>query len=94
MRTHPCLSSVCICVRVSAIVRWRWSSLADDRKISEEDYATIDKRVAAIVRENQPFQRIVMRKEDALEMFKVRPARLRVAAHDSDASSCVCCSVV
>merc|ERR1711936_459982 len=52
-----------------------WS---EDYKVSEEDYKVIDDLVGKIVKEKQPFERLVMKKKDLLEMFKYNEFKLRI----------------
>jgi threonyl-tRNA synthetase len=43
------------------------------RSVSTEDFAAIEQIVNKIIAEKQPFERLVLLKEDALELFKVYP---------------------
>lgn len=41
------------------------------RQVSPHDYDKLDTLMKQFVKEKQPFERLVMKKEDLLEMFKV-----------------------
>ena len=41
------------------------------RQVSPHDYDKLDTLMKQYVKEKQPFERLVMKKEDLLEMFKV-----------------------
>jgi len=47
-----------------------------DKRISESDYATIEKSVTDLKKEDVPFQRIVISREDALELFADNPFKV------------------
>lgn len=42
-----------------------------NRQVSSNDYPSLDSLTKSIVKEKQPFVRLVMTKEELLEMFKV-----------------------
>ncbi|OXB71676.1 UNVERIFIED_CONTAM: hypothetical protein H355_016802, partial [Colinus virginianus] len=44
-----------------------------EQTLSEEDYEAFEKQAALISKENQPFQRLVCTREEALELFKDNP---------------------
>lgn len=43
----------------------------EDRQVSNLDYPSIENVMKKIVKEKQPFERLELKKEDLLEMFKV-----------------------
>lgn len=47
------------------------SYLGENLKITQEMYHAIEKQAERIASENQPFQRLVLSKDQAIEMFKV-----------------------
>ncbi|GJQ78393.1 Aats-thr [Trypoxylus dichotomus] len=50
----------------------------DDKGISAGDFPAIEKLMKDIVKEKQPFERLEMRKEDLLEMFKYNQFKVRI----------------
>ena len=48
-----------------------FSLAAWNRQVSSNDYRSLDSLTKSIVKEKQPFVRLVMTKEELLEMFKV-----------------------
>ena len=48
-----------------------FSLAAWNRQVSSNDYPSLDSLTKSIVKEKQPFVRLVMTKEELLEMFKV-----------------------
>lgn len=50
----------------------------EDHQVSNTDFPSIENLMKKIVKEKQPFERLEMKKEDLLEMFKV--------------SNSICCS--
>lgn len=42
------------------------------RQVSSNDYSVVESRVKQIVKEKQPFERLVMTKENLLKMFEVK----------------------
>ncbi|ETO16553.1 threonyl-tRNA synthetase [Reticulomyxa filosa] len=48
------------------------SSLGDDTKISEHHYGAIEEFIKTITKDKQPFHRVMLTKEQALEMFKYK----------------------
>ncbi|KAF5270235.1 hypothetical protein FQA39_LY08449 [Lamprigera yunnana] len=49
----------------------------NDKTISSLDFPQLDKIIKDIIKEKQPFQRLVVKKEDLLEMFKYNPFKVR-----------------
>lgn len=43
----------------------------DFRQVSSNDYNVIESKIKGIVKEKQPFERLVMTKENLLKMFEV-----------------------
>lgn len=50
----------------------------EDSGVSTTDYPAIEGVMKNIVKEKQPFERLEMRKEDLLEMFKYNPFKIRI----------------
>ena len=59
-----------------------FSPAAWNRQVSSNDYPSLDSLTKSIVKEKQPFVRLVMTKEELLEMFKVirKPMRTTFAS--------------
>ncbi|CAB4064793.1 TARS [Lepeophtheirus salmonis] len=49
-----------------------------DHKVSDSDFKVLDNMTKSIVKEKQPFERLEMKKEDLLEMFKYNKFKLRI----------------
>ncbi|KAF7732118.1 threonyl-tRNA synthetase [Apophysomyces ossiformis] len=49
-----------------------------DRVVSQQDYPSIEKLVGIISKEKQPFERLVISKENLLEMFKHNPYKVHL----------------
>ncbi len=47
-------------------------------QVSDADFKCLDDVVKKIVKEKQPFERLEMRKEDLMEMFKYNRFKLRI----------------
>ncbi|KAJ8958632.1 hypothetical protein NQ318_016357 [Aromia moschata] len=50
----------------------------DDKGVSQSDFPVIEGLVKSIAKEKQPFERLEMKKEDLLEMFKYNPFKVRI----------------
>ncbi|CAI9717594.1 threonine--tRNA ligase 1, cytoplasmic-like isoform X2 [Octopus vulgaris] len=50
----------------------------DDGQVSSNDYNTLETAVKSIVKEKQPFERLEVKKEDLLEMFKYNKFKQRI----------------
>ena len=74
-----------------------FSLAAWNRQVSSNDYPSLDSLTKSIVKEKQPFVRLVMTKEELLEMFKVIRLPMR-ATFASDlaifTSLALSCSVI
>ncbi|CAD7961315.1 unnamed protein product [Amoebophrya sp. A120] len=66
-----------------------------DKKISTtDDLPKLEKRCQEIVKENQPFERVTLTKEDALEMFADNPFKVQLITNkvpDGSMTSCYRC---
>ena len=51
---------------------------SEDYKVSDNDFKAIDDVVKKIVKEKQTFERLEMKKEDLMEMFKYNEFKLRI----------------
>ncbi|KAI9015255.1 hypothetical protein CLU79DRAFT_765853 [Phycomyces nitens] len=49
-----------------------------DRAVTQQDYASLEKLVGTITKEKQPFERLVMTKDELLEMFKHNPYKVHI----------------
>ncbi|KAI8140952.1 hypothetical protein BJV82DRAFT_620134 [Fennellomyces sp. T-0311] len=49
-----------------------------ERVVSQQDYAPLEKLVGQINKEKQPFERLVITKEELLEMFKHNPYKVHI----------------
>ena len=59
-----------------------------DNHISTNHFESLEKNIDAIITQNQPFQRLIITKEQALEMFKHNPFKLAfITAKIPDASA-------
>ena len=55
-----------------------YDMFTDEYKVSDADFKVLDDLVKKIVKEKQPFERLEMRKEDLMEMFKYNQFKLRI----------------
>ena len=55
-----------------------YDAFVGEEKITPDDYEKINKEISKISKENQPFQRVVLSKEEALEMFKQNPFKVQL----------------
>ncbi|ORE09732.1 threonyl-tRNA synthetase [Rhizopus microsporus var. microsporus] len=49
-----------------------------DRVVSQNDYPSLEKLVSQVAKEKQPFERLVVSKEQLLEMFKHNPYKVHI----------------
>jgi len=65
-----------------------------DRKLKDEDFSTIEKHAADICKEQQPFERCVLTKDEALELFSENPFKVQLITNkvpDGAMTSCYRC---
>eukprot|EP00398_MALV-I-01_sp_L67-1_P000465 gene465-477_t len=62
-----------------------------DRKILDSDYANVEKEIKKITQEDQPFQRLELTKEEALEMFKDNPFKVQLITNKVPEGSLTSC---
>jgi len=65
-----------------------------DRKLKDEDFAAIEKAAEKICKDAQPFERCVLSKEDALELFSENPFKVQLITNkvpDGAMTSCYRC---
>mmetsp|Transcript_109282 Transcript_109282/g.304635 ORF Transcript_109282/g.304635 Transcript_109282/m.304635 type:complete len:878 (+) Transcript_109282:65-2698(+) len=65
-----------------------------DRKLKQEDFTNIESHATAICKEQQPFQRCVLTKEEALELFSENPFKVQLITNkvpDGSMTSCYRC---
>ena len=53
-----------------------YDAFIGDNRISKDNFPEIEKHIDGIIGANQPFQRLIVRKEQAAEMFKHNPFKL------------------
>ncbi len=58
-----------------------YDSWTGDRVISQADFPAIDKEIARIVKENQPYERLEVTKEEGLELFKYNRFKVSMLSH-------------
>lgn len=64
------------------------------RKLAQDDFTTIEKHAADICKEQQPFERCVLTKEEALELFSENPFKVQLITKkvpDGAMTSCYRC---
>eukprot|EP00411_Alexandrium_monilatum_P061946 CAMPEP_0175528502 /NCGR_PEP_ID=MMETSP0096-20121207/20677_1 /TAXON_ID=311494 /ORGANISM="Alexandrium monilatum, Strain CCMP3105" /LENGTH=885 /DNA_ID=CAMNT_0016831191 /DNA_START=40 /DNA_END=2697 /DNA_ORIENTATION=- len=65
-----------------------------DRKLKQEDFTAIEKHAQAICKEQQPFERCILTKEEALELFSENPFKVQLITNkvpDGAMTSCYRC---
>eukprot|EP00927_Polykrikos_kofoidii_P012918 TRINITY_DN1561_c0_g2_i1.p1 TRINITY_DN1561_c0_g2~~TRINITY_DN1561_c0_g2_i1.p1 ORF type:complete len:927 (-),score=171.58 TRINITY_DN1561_c0_g2_i1:104-2557(-) len=65
-----------------------------DKKLGAEDFKALEEQAAAICKEQQPFQRCVITKEEALELFSENPFKVQLITNkvpDGAMTSCYRC---
>ena len=62
----------CLCYGPPIEEGFYYDMAIDDRQVSSNDFSSLETIVKKIVKEKQQFVRLEMKKEDLLEMFKVR----------------------
>ncbi|XP_030753371.1 threonine--tRNA ligase, cytoplasmic isoform X1 [Sitophilus oryzae] len=50
----------------------------EEKGVSQSDFPTVESLMKNIAKEKQPFERLEMKKEDLLEMFKYNPFKVRI----------------
>ncbi|KAI4469075.1 threonine-trna ligase [Holotrichia oblita] len=68
----------CLCYGPPIESGYYYDMFLDDKGISTTDYPRIEKLMKDIVKEKQPFERLEMRKEDLMEMFKYNQFKVRI----------------
>jgi len=64
------------------------------KKLTDEDYKTVEKLAAEISKENQPFERCILSKQEALELFSMNPFKVQLITNkvpDGAMTSCYRC---
>lgn len=64
-----------------------------EEKVSETDYETLEAIVNNVIKEKQPFERVELKKEDALKMFEYNKYKIEIInkVPDGDTISCIRC---
>lgn len=57
---------------------WLMGPAFDGRAISEEDYPALEAACKELVAQKAPFQRLLVSKEDAVEMFSYNPYKATI----------------
>ncbi|KAF2904716.1 hypothetical protein ILUMI_01453 [Ignelater luminosus] len=68
----------CLCYGPPIESGFYYDMYLDDKGISNLDFPYVETLIKGIVKEKQPFERLEMRKEDLLEMFKYNPFKVRI----------------
>ncbi|XP_055331409.1 threonine--tRNA ligase 1, cytoplasmic-like [Paramacrobiotus metropolitanus] len=68
----------CLCYGPPIENGFYYDMFLEDRAVSSVDFPNLDTIVKQIVKEKQPFERLEMKKEDLLEMFKYNPFKVRI----------------
>ncbi|KAJ8925296.1 hypothetical protein NQ315_009125 [Exocentrus adspersus] len=68
----------CLCYGPPIESGFYYDMFLDDKGISQSDFPVIENLMKGIVKEKQPFERLEMKKEDLLEMFKYNPFKVRI----------------
>ncbi|RZC42120.1 tRNA-synt 2b, HGTP anticodon and/or TGS domain containing protein [Asbolus verrucosus] len=68
----------CLCYGPPIESGFYYDMYLDEKGISAGDFPYLENLMKQIVKEKQPFERLEMRKEDLLEMFKYNPFKVRI----------------
>ncbi|XP_017781081.1 PREDICTED: threonine--tRNA ligase, cytoplasmic isoform X2 [Nicrophorus vespilloides] len=68
----------CLCYGPPIESGFYYDMFLDDKGISNTDFPQVEQLIKGIVKEKQPFERLEMKKEDLLEMFKYNPFKVRI----------------
>ncbi|XP_026478329.1 threonine--tRNA ligase, cytoplasmic-like [Ctenocephalides felis] len=68
----------CLCYGPPIDNGFYYDMFLEDKGISNLDFPFIENLVKSIVKEKQPFERLVMTKEDLLKMFEYNPFKVRI----------------
>ncbi|KAK3731629.1 hypothetical protein QZH41_015885, partial [Actinostola sp. cb2023] len=68
----------CLCYGPPIEEGYFYDMYLDGRQVSSNDFPSLDTLTKSIVKEKQPFERLEMKKEDLLEMFKYNEFKCRI----------------
>lgn len=68
----------CLCYGPPIETGFYYDMFLDNKGISQTDFPVLDSTMKSIVKDKQPFERLEMKKEDLLEMFKYNEFKLRI----------------
>ncbi|XP_057669357.1 threonine--tRNA ligase 1, cytoplasmic-like [Diorhabda carinulata] len=68
----------CLCYGPPIESGFYYDMFLDNKGISQTDFPVLDNTMKSIVKEKQPFERLEMKKEDLLEMFKYNEFKIRI----------------
>ncbi|KAH1007440.1 threonine--tRNA ligase 1, cytoplasmic isoform X1 [Dendroctonus ponderosae] len=68
----------CLCYGPPIESGFYYDMWLDEKGISQSDFPYVESLMKNIAKEKQPFERLEMRKEDLLEMFKYNPFKVRI----------------
>ncbi|KAJ8931611.1 hypothetical protein NQ314_015473 [Rhamnusium bicolor] len=76
----------CLCYGPPIESGFYYDMYMDDKGISQTDFPTMESLMKNIVKEKQVFERLEIKKEDLLEMFKYNPFKVRILNEKSSSS--------
>ncbi|KAF7264240.1 hypothetical protein GWI33_000437 [Rhynchophorus ferrugineus] len=68
----------CLCYGPPIESGFYYDMWLNDKGVSQSDFPTVEGLMKNIAKEKQPFERLEMKKEDLLEMFKYNPFKVRI----------------
>ena len=68
----------CLCYGPPIESGFYYDTYLEDRQVSSLDFPNLEVLIKQIMKEKQPFERLEMRKEDLLEMFRYNPFKVRI----------------
>ncbi|XP_018563322.1 threonine--tRNA ligase, cytoplasmic isoform X2 [Anoplophora glabripennis] len=68
----------CLCYGPPIESGFYYDMFFDDKGVSQTDFPVVEGLMKNIVKEKQPFERLEIKKEDLLEMFKYNPFKVRI----------------
>ncbi|XP_014670263.1 PREDICTED: threonine--tRNA ligase, cytoplasmic-like [Priapulus caudatus] len=68
----------CLCYGPPLENGFYYDMFMDDRSVSSDDFKGLESVVKNVVKEKQQFERLEIKKEDLLEMFKYNPFKMRI----------------
>ena len=68
----------CLCYGPPIQDGYYYDMYTGDKSVTNDDFQCLDSLFKNIVKEKQPFERLEMKKEDLLEMFKYNEFKVRI----------------